>query len=289
VTSSAELLGANRRMIAANGLDFEVFEAGDGPRLALLLHGFPQNAIVWRHLIPTLVDKGYRIWAVNQRGFGDSSRPTERSAYALELLLADIAGLIDAAGAAEVALIGHDWGGFLGYAFAARRLRPLERLVVFNAPHPACFARTLREVDEQKRRSRYIGLFQTSMLPELLLGAFGAAFVGRVLRRSSHGAIEEEAIALYRDQAKRPGALTAMLNWYRVALPQLLTASDLSTPIDVPVLLVWGDRDHALSRACLDGAERYAPKLTIERLPRGTHWGPEECAAEATAILQRHL
>ena len=97
VTSAAALLGGRRIIIPANGLEFEAFEAGEGDRLALLLHGFPQHAIMWRHLVAPLAAAGYRVWAVNQRGYGETSRPREREAYSLDALASDVAALIDAA------------------------------------------------------------------------------------------------------------------------------------------------------------------------------------------------
>ncbi len=98
--------------VEANGQRFEVFTAGEpsSRRLALLLHGFPEHAISWRHQMPLLAEKGFRIWAPNQRGYGGSSIPKGRAAYRFDELLADVAGLIDAADCDEVMLIGHDWG-----------------------------------------------------------------------------------------------------------------------------------------------------------------------------------
>ncbi len=89
-------LGAGRIFVRANGLDFEVFEAGEGERLALLLHGFPQHAVSWHNQIPALTGLGYRVWAVNQRGYGGTSRPPKREDYGIEKLTGDAAGLIDA-------------------------------------------------------------------------------------------------------------------------------------------------------------------------------------------------
>ncbi len=88
VSASLErLLGARRLVVPANGLEFEVFEAGDGDRLALLLHGFPQHAVSWHNQVPFLAGLGYRVWAVNQRGYGRTSRPKRREDYTLDRLL----------------------------------------------------------------------------------------------------------------------------------------------------------------------------------------------------------
>ena len=121
------LLRARRRVIPANGLAFEVFEAGEGDRLALLLHGFPQHAVSWHNQVTFLAELGYRVWAVNQRGYGGTSRPKQREDYALDQLTGDVAGLIDASEATSVTLIGHDWGAFVAWTFAIRAIRPLAR------------------------------------------------------------------------------------------------------------------------------------------------------------------
>ncbi|MBM3624980.1 MAG: alpha/beta hydrolase, partial [Alphaproteobacteria bacterium] len=90
MTSAATLLGARRIVVLANGIEFEVFEAGAGDRLALLLHGFPEHAVMWRHLVGPLTAAGHRVWAVNQRGYGATTRPLEKDAYSLEALTADV-------------------------------------------------------------------------------------------------------------------------------------------------------------------------------------------------------
>ena len=96
--------------VDANHLRFEVDVCGSGDRLALCLHGFPEHSFSWRYQLPMLADLGYTAWAPNLRGYGHSSRPEGIEAYSLENLLADVAGLIDAAGRREVVLLAHDWG-----------------------------------------------------------------------------------------------------------------------------------------------------------------------------------
>ena len=111
--------------VEANGLRFEVDVCGSGDRLALCLHGFPEHSISWRHQLPMLADLGYRAWAPNLRGYGNSSRPEGMAAYSIECLMDDVAGLIDASGASETVLIAHDWGAVIAWHFAIRKLRPL--------------------------------------------------------------------------------------------------------------------------------------------------------------------
>src|SRR5437016_14244608 len=111
------------RFVQANGLCFEVDQCGEGDKLALCLHGFPECSFSWRYQLPLLARLGYTAWAPNLRGYGRSSRPPHVRDYALPCLLADIAGLIEAAGKHSTLLIGHDWGGLIGWHFALQALR----------------------------------------------------------------------------------------------------------------------------------------------------------------------
>lgn len=286
------LLGARRIFVPSNGLTFEVFEAGEGERLALLLHGFPETAVMWRHLVAQLVAKGYRVWAVNQRGYGATSRPKGKKHYALSALTGDVAGLIDASGAKSVTLISHDWGGVVAWVVAIRRLRPLERLVFINIPHPLCFWQTLQRSRRQRRKSFYIALFQIPTLPDWLLsvgrGYLTAALIRNAVR--GRGAICDDAMDIYRDNAASPGAMTAMLNWYRRALWDAVAARDeLAARIETPVLIVWGLRDVALDRDCLEGTERYVANLRIERLPGIGHFSPEDAPEKLATLIDDFL
>ena len=115
--------------VEANGLRFEVAQAGEGDHLALCLHGFPELHFSWRSQMPLLAEMGYRVWAPNLRGYGATTRPEGVRNYALDHLTRDVAALIDASGAKKVTLIAHDWGALIAWTFAIMRLRPLERLI----------------------------------------------------------------------------------------------------------------------------------------------------------------
>jgi pimeloyl-ACP methyl ester carboxylesterase len=290
LTDAESLLGARRILVPANGLTFEVFEAGEGERLALLLHGFPETAVMWRHLVAPLVAKGYRVWAVNQRGYGATTRPRSRDDYALAALTGDVAALIDASGAPSVTLIGHDWGGMVAWVVAIRKLRPLDRLVVINIPHPLCFRAALRGF-RQKLKSAYAAFFQIPVLPDWLLSAGQGYLTGLLVRVAARRAeaIPPKVLALYRDNAAAPGGATAMLNWYRAAGRELFAAADLAAPIDVPVLVVWGTDDAALALVCLEGTDRYARQLRIELLPGVSHFSPEDAPEKLVALMENFL
>src|SRR5512143_1870526 len=104
------------RTVTANGQRFHVAELGDGP-LVVLLHGFPQFWWSWRHQLLALADTGYRAVAPDLRGYGASDKPPR--GYDAFTLSADVAGLVRALGERDAVIVGHDWGGFLGWTTAA--------------------------------------------------------------------------------------------------------------------------------------------------------------------------
>ncbi len=275
--------------VRAGELRFEVACAGNpaSPRLALLLHGFPEHAISWRHQLPFLAERGYRVWAPNQRGYGNSARPTGVAAYRIEQLVEDVARLIDASGAREVMLAGHDWGAMVAWQFAIRRARPLARLVICNVPHPERFREEVRTNKVQRKRSRYVAFFQLPWLPEYLLtrkdaAAVGKAFVGMAIDKSR---FPDDVLAVYRRAAREPGAMTAMLNWYRAAWRARSEAGPPAhAKIEVPTLMVWGEEDSALGKELAAGTERYVSDLTLRYLPGVSHWVQQEAPERVNEI-----
>lgn len=272
------------RFVESNGMRFEVDETGTGDHLALCLHGFPEHLVSWRAQAPVLAAMGYRVWAVNQRGYGQSSRPDGVAAYAMRHLLADVAGLIDASGARRVTLVAHDWGAMVAWCFAAGQVRPIERLVIMNVPHPLCFRAALKHW-RQRRKSWYVYFFQIPGVADRLLAARGGAAVRGMFRGTG---IPAEIVDLYAREVATPRAATAMLNWYR-AMRLTQGVPRLDRPIEVPTLVIWGERDVALDLICLDGTERYVRDLRIERLPGISHWVQQHAPDQVNALLRGFL
>ncbi len=276
--------------VKANGQTFEVAQAGEGKKLALCFHGFPELHYSWRHQIPLLVDLGYRVWAPNLRGYGGSSKPEGVHSYRLNILVEDVAALIDASGAEEVTLIAHDWGAIIAWHFAINKIRPLTRLVIMNVPHPKCAQREIRHW-HQLRKSWYIFFFQLPWLPEWLLGLNGAK---RIKQAFSKMAVDktrfpEEDLQIYADAASRPGALRAMINYYR-ALLRTTDGRDIGDGmVDIPTLMVWGEEDAAIDMRCTDGTGLWVPDLELHRLPGVSHWVQQEAPEKVNAILREWL
>lgn len=286
--------GIRVRMQAVAGVDLELAEldAADGntDRLALCVHGFPELNFSWRHQMPLLSRLGWRVWAPNMRGYGASAKPEGIEAYRLNTLVEDLGGLIDASGATQVMLIAHDWGAIVAWHFAIRRVRPLVRLVIMNVPHPKVAARERRNW-RQLAMSWYIFFFQLPWLPEAMMGrSHGRGIKGAIYNMAvDKSRFPKDVLQVYGDAAMRPGALTAMINYYRalVRTPDYGEIGD--GRIDTPTLLVWGEEDKALGIWCSEGTEQWVPNLTVERLPGVSHWVQQEAPEAVNAILERWL
>lgn len=281
------------RTIYANGYEFEVDVCGDGPKLALCLHGFPEHSVSWRHQLPMLAEEGYTAWAPNLRGYGNSARPESMAAYAIEDLMEDVAGLIDASSAEETVLIAHDWGAVIAWYFAMRQIRPLKKLIICNVPHPGAM-KSGGFSFEQLKRSWYIFFFQIPRLPEWLLGRDGADGVGEMIRRSACNPelFPDELIEVYSRNAAQPGALTAMINYYRglVRGGGARRQQQQGFPvIRIPTLMVWGEDDVALTKETTYGTENFVEDLTIRYLPRVSHWVQQDAPEAVNAMMRAFL
>ena len=282
--------GISIEWIEANGLTFEVATAGEGDKLALCLHGFPELHYSWRHQMPLLAEMGYRVWAPNMRGYGQTTRPPNKKDYRLDHLTADVGALIDASGAEEVTLLAHDWGAIVAWQFAIQQVRPLTRLIIMNVPHPLCARRELKTW-KQLKKSWYMFFFQIPRLPEIRLSRNNAAVIGRLFRETSvnKDRFTREESEPYRRAAAKPGAITAMLNYYR-ALFQTGDARKIGDgKVHVPTLIVWGEQDIAIDIACLDGTDQYVDDLTVRRFPNASHWVQQDIPDEVNAALKDWL
>lgn len=201
----------------------------------------------------------------------------------MDALVADALGVIDASGSSQVHLVGHDWGGGVAWALAARHPDRLRSLTVVSTPHPGAMRRSF--VGSQLLRSWYMVFFQLPWLPERLLSARDGAALRRSLERSG---LPPDLAARYTARMLEPGALTAALNWYR-ALP-LSSPSSAIGRITVPTLFVWSTGDVALGRAAAERTRDWvdAP-YRFEVLAGVSHWIPETAPERVNALLVDHI
>jgi pimeloyl-ACP methyl ester carboxylesterase len=273
-----------------NGVRLHYVEAGDGP-LVILLHGFPEFWYGWRHQIPTLAAAGFRVVAPDLRGYNLSERPRGVGAYRVSVVADDALALIRHLGAHRAAIVGSDWGGIVACVTAARDPEAVGRIALLNAPHPAAFARAVRR-PAQMLRSAYALFFQLPWLPEAVIRARDFRVLRRILRRAAErrGAFTDDDIARYVEAFRRPGALTAALNYYRAAGRRMLrgVARD-GRRISVPVLVIWGERDPFLGVALTRGLERWMPRVRVERLPDAGHFVQHDAPGRVNELLMEFL
>jgi pimeloyl-ACP methyl ester carboxylesterase len=267
------------------GVTLDVATAGDPAHPPiLLLHGFPESHRTWRHVIPQLSTDHFVI-APDQRGFARSSKPAQVSDYTPDKMVADLLALADHFGLTTFTLVGHDWGGAIAWMAALQNPKRITRLVIVNAPHPFVFQRTLFDDMAQRAASQYIRAFRNPDFEKHVASiGLSAFFDGSFAAHTDLAKMAEEK-PIYLDQWGQPGALTAMLNWYR-ASPILVPAMDETPerpafldgpfpPIQQPTLVVWGLKDAALLPSQLEGLDALVPDLTLVKVDAG-HFVPWE-------------
>ena len=273
-----------------NGVQLHYREAGRGP-LVIMLHGFPEFWYAWRHLMPAVADAGYRVIAPDMRGYNLSGKPQGVSAYTMDTLADDIAALVHHMGERRAHIIAHDWGGAVAWHLAMRHREVVDRLIIVNAPHPRAYAREIRR-PRQLWRSRYMVLFQLPRVGEALLARNDFAHVRRALRNDpvNPDAFSEVDIDRYVQALARPWALTSAINYYRAAARfRPRPTPGFSSRIDVPTLVVWGERDRYLDVRLLDGLERWVPNVTVERLPDVSHWVMSDAPEDLERLVVNFL
>jgi epoxide hydrolase 4 len=270
---------ARSATLSGDGVRLHVVEAGpeDGP-LALLLHGFPDCWYGWRRQIPVLARMGYRVVALDQRGYNLSDKPREVAAYGLDRLTADIAAVIRELGRDRATVIGHDWGGIVAWRLAMDYPQVVDRLVILNAPHPRAMAREMKRSWTQRLRSAYALFFQLPWLPEVLLTQSPRATARLFFQKLGTGSdvFAQEDLEVLAAAMARPGAMGAALNWYRAAVrfpPARRTAE-----IRRPALVLWGTADPALGIELTEGLGEWVPGLWLRYLPGVGHWVHWEAA-----------
>jgi pimeloyl-ACP methyl ester carboxylesterase len=288
-----------RRVALRTGVELNVGLAGpvDAPP-AILLHGFPESHRTWRALVPRLGAR-FRLIMPDLRGFGASDRPKAVKAYRSAAIVEDVLALATAMRVERFFLVGHDLGGVIAWNMAQDHPSQIIRLVIINAPHPFVFQKSLIDHRHQRRASQYIKLFKAPGAARLIardLDRFFDKVIGSNVERVP---VLEADRRQYLAEWSQPGALAAMLNWYR-ASPVLVPPPPIGVPlprstwrlarkIEVPTLVLWGMRDHALLPVQLDGLEHIVEQLSIVRLPEIGHWAPWEAPDEIAQAVEAFL
>jgi pimeloyl-ACP methyl ester carboxylesterase len=279
--------GVSHRWVRARGIDFHVAEAGSGDDVVLCLHGWPQHWYEWRQLIPALADR-HRVLAMDLRGFGWSDAP--RDGYEKENMATDVLAVLDELGLERVKLVGHDWGGWIGFLLCLRAPQRFEKFLALNIVPPWV---SLRNTIGEAWRFWYQWMILTPGLGYALhrRGDFVAkVLVGGSVRKEVWGEAEVRAFA---DNLMESARARAGVQLYRVfnlreALP-IARGRYAETMLTVPTLLVFGEDDFALRPQMLAGWQRHAEEMRVEMVPGCGHFiadeRPDLVAARAREFL----
>lgn len=254
-----------------NGITLHEVQSGpEQAPLVILLHGFGDFWWGWRRQINPLTAAGFRVVAPDQRGYNLSEKPIGRKAYDLDTLAADIIGLADAYGREKFILIGHDFGGLVGWWITSRHPERVERFVAINSFHPQILVPYWLKNPTQLLRSSYMGLFQVPWLPEALFRVKDFAVMRQLFIRSCRpGTLTDADFDRYRTTWSRPGALGGMINWYR-ALRNKPEIKDLR--VRVPTLIIWGRKDVYLEQGLAEASLALCDDGRILWIENGTHF-----------------
>ena len=230
-------------LVDTNGVRLHVVFAGaPSGKPVLLLHGFPEFWMGWRHQIPALAAAGFRVIVPDQRGYNLSQRPTGTRHYRLDVLGRDILGLMDQLGIEKINLVGHDWGAGVAWWIAFNFPGRIDRLAVLNVPHPFVMAETLRKSLRQMLKSWYILFFQIPVLPEWLMGLNNYSAAVNMLRASGKtSTFSPQELDEYRCAWTNSGGFTGMINWYR-AIVQHSPSTSGDIRVHVPTLVIVGKK-----------------------------------------------
>ncbi|MGE6631916.1 alpha/beta fold hydrolase [Bacillus sp. NPDC077027] len=244
----------------------------DGP-LIVLLHGFPEFWYGWKNQILPLAKAGFRVVVPDQRGYHLSDKPEAVEQYVLDQLRDDIVGLIEMLSPNQKAfVVGHDWGGAVAWHLASTRPQFVEKLIVVNMPHPRVMMKVLPVYPPQWKKSAYIAFFQLPNAPEAALQERHFQKLDDAIGLSSRPHLfTKEDITSYKLAWTQPGALTAMLNWYR-AIKKGGFEKPVSQRILLPVRMIWGMEDQFLSRKLAKETMKICPNGQLIFIDGASHW-----------------
>jgi pimeloyl-ACP methyl ester carboxylesterase len=275
------------RIALATGVTLNVALGGrEDAEPIVFLHGFPESHRTWREVAPALA-RDFRVIAPDQRGFGASDKPAGVENYRADRVVEDLIALADALGLGRFTLVGHDWGGAIAWLAALRHPDRIARLVIVNAPHPLVFQKSLIEDAAQRAASQYISAFRNPAIEQGIAAMGLESFFAKTF--ASHADISRLSAAekqAYLADWSAPGALTAMLNWYRaseIVVPapgeEVEAPAWTQTPfpsIAVPTLVIWALKDVALLPVQLAGLAALVDDLRIVTVAEAGHFVPWE-------------
>ncbi len=316
------------RFVTANGIRMHLADAGEGPAV-ILCHGWPESWYSWRHQLIALAEAGFHAIAPDQRGYGQTDKPESIESYTLLHLVGDMVGLLDAIGAPNAVIVGHDWGApvawhaallrpdrfraVIGLSVPFRPRGPVQPTTVMPKSDDAMFyqlyfqepgvaeaeferdpRKTIRQVlywasGDAPRPPRTAGSGSVGMVPRA-----GGFLGGPEAPATLPAWITENDIDFYAGEFRRAG-FRGGLNWYRnIDRNWELLSAWTGAKVTVPALYVAGDRDLVLAFKGMDqllpALKQHVPQLQDTIiLPGCGHWTQQERPHEVNTAMIRFL
>lgn len=296
-------------LIAVNGVELEVFEAGrHHSKPIVLCHGWPEHAYSWRHQVPALVAAGYHVIVPNQRGYGNSSRPTDVTAYDIAHLTGDLVALLDHFGYEEATFVGHDWGASVVWGLTLLHPDRVNGVVALSLPYQERGERPWVEMMEAFLGTDYyfVHFNRQPGVADAVLDQNTFQFLRNLYRRNEPATepqagnvminiataatpvgepvMSDRDLAVYVSAFETSG-FTSSINWYRNLDRNWHLLADADPIIHQPALMIYGDRDPIPKSANLAA---FVPNVQEMSLDCG-HWVQEERPAETTEALLNWL
>lgn len=276
--------------VEANGVRLHYVTAGSG-ELILFLHGFPEFWYAWKNQLAEF-SKDHHAVALDMRGYNLSEKPCELSEYRVTKIVEDVREVANQLSPdARIVLVGHDWGGYVAWVFAAAYPEMLGKLVIVNAPHPAIIAHLLRSDPDQQKASEYMSMFRSDQAESILCANEFDFLANKIMAFGKTSGIPVEDKAEYIKAWSQEGAITGGLNYYRAndLAAARNSSTDAPSVVNVPTLVIWGMLDPSMVPKNLDGLEKYVPQLTIRRISDASHWLVHTHSAEVNRYIRDFL
>ncbi|GAB2901948.1 alpha/beta fold hydrolase [Microbulbifer echini] len=297
-------------LISVNGIELEVFEAGQQNigNPIVLCHGWPEHAFSWRHQIPALATAGYHVIVPNQRGYGNSSCPTEVTSYDIEHLTGDLVALLDHYGYQDAAFIGHDWGAMVVWGIALLHPNRIKQIINLALPYQARTEKPWIEfMEEFLGNDYYIVHFNRQPgIADAVLDANTTQFLRNIFRKNMPPAPPEPGmividlaraeapvgeplmgdneLAVFISAFEKTGFMSS-INWYRNLDRNWQILADVKPIIQKPTLMIYGDRDLISKSANL---KEFVPNVDVVSLDCG-HWIQQEEPEETNQVILKWL
>jgi pimeloyl-ACP methyl ester carboxylesterase len=255
-------------LIAVNGIELEVFEAGleNAGNPIVLCHGWPEHAFSWRHQVPALAAAGYHVIVPNQRGYGNSSRPSNVADYDIEHLSGDLIALLDHYGYRDATFMGHDWGANVVWGLAMLHRERVKNIINLALPYQARTERPWIEFMEEffggdnyfvhfnrlpgvadavlhKNVSQFLrNMFRKNVPPAPPEPGMMMINLARAEAPLGEPLMSDNELAVFVSAFEKAG-FTSSINWYRNLDRNWHILADANPIIQKPTLMIYGDRD----------------------------------------------